>query len=116
MKWRQLEFLAERFIPQIHCFDKFTGLYCRLALPEYPWYELEGCDVHLVFRIFLISCLVREIQSGHAEALLIGGIEIQWISIRYEGHTYHRVMFLINVPVPVSERKSPRSNHNLLTE
>ena len=57
-----------------------------------------------------------EVQSRHPEAVLVHGVEVQWISVGDDGCADHRLVFRRRRLRPELEWISPRCDDDLLSE
>ena len=61
-----------------------------------------------------IVCVAWEIEAGHAQAVLVGGIEVERASIDHGGHPDKCQMCLLRILVTVCELLVPGSHDDLL--
>ena len=89
---RQGQLRAEMLVEQIDPLKQHPGLGHGGAPAQDPGDQLEGGDIVLSVLEGLVVRVFREIQSGHAQTLFIGGIVVQGVSIRHIGHADHGIV------------------------
>ena len=83
---------------------------------QHPEYELIGGKVSFPGNRLAVPGVFREVESGHGEALLVGGLSIEGIAPLGGGHAYHGVPSLKAVPGLQGDAVVPGGDGHLLAE
>jgi len=105
---------AEGDVGQVQMLQLGPGLFQRGALAQDPGDELKGRDVFHPLQEGFVVCAAWEIQPGHTQPLLVGGLIIEGISVRHSGHADEGVMAFQGGQTAKAEREIPRRDGDLL--
>ncbi|MCY1560988.1 hypothetical protein D9M68_981900 [compost metagenome] len=93
MEGREREGVAERQVEEVEGAEFLPDLCHGLELSEDPGDQLEGRDIGLVRGLGLVVGVPGKGEAGHAEALLVGCVIVERITLGNGRHADDGVVF-----------------------